>query len=359
MTTRREFLSPSVLEDWVVKYLDDTQKGGRVPSIRVLRRDVTNTKLTEAEDDDDGVDRLTMGTKETTKSLGSKSYVGILCCISFCHKLLVSKTTATQRELYYYYKGGSWSPWGTQQECNESISDVATLFDVPRYALGFKTAARGSMKGRLRIRKSGGRTWTDLSEGAQMITHDWLTEDRSLRSDARCVVVVEKEGVFQRLVEDGFDKRYPCILVTGAGVPDLPTRACVHKIRSALQLPVYGLVDWNCWGVGVLLTYKLGSARAGFEAHKYAVDIAWLGLRSSQVTGIPDDALQPLTDRDKKRGTNILNSAFITKHPAWATEISAQLKAGSKCELEALLLGDMAGIADFLEDSITSRDFLS
>ena len=41
------------------------------------------------------------------------------------------------------------------------------------------------------------------------------------------------------------------------------TRAsrCVHKLRHALNCPVYCLVDWNAWGLGVLLTYRLGSAR--------------------------------------------------------------------------------------------------
>ena len=67
--------------------------------------------------------------------------------------------------------------------------------------------------------------------------------------------------------------------MTGCGVPDLPTRACVHQLRAALKVPVYGFVDYNVWGVGILLTYKLGSARLGFEAHKFAVDLKWLGLR--------------------------------------------------------------------------------
>lgn len=44
-----------------------------------------------------------------------------------------------------------------------------------------------------------------------MIDHDWLTDPgREVRSDARCVVVVEKDGVFRRLVEDRFYERYPC-----------------------------------------------------------------------------------------------------------------------------------------------------
>jgi len=73
---------------------------------------------------------------------------------------------------------------------------------------------------------------------------------------------------------------------------------------------------------------------------------------------IDDDSLQALSDRDRKRGQNLLAATWIQKHPAWAREIKAQLHAGTKCELEALLQGDMGRIADFVEDSITACDYL-
>lgn len=39
------------------------------------------------------------------------------------------------------------------------------------------------------------------------ITSDWLTRPLEIKSDARYVVVVEKDGVFNRMVEDGFYDR--------------------------------------------------------------------------------------------------------------------------------------------------------
>lgn len=39
------------------------------------------------------------------------------------------------------------------------------------------------------------------------ISADWLTRALELRSDARYIVVVEKDGVFNRMVEDGFHDR--------------------------------------------------------------------------------------------------------------------------------------------------------
>ncbi len=48
------------------------------------------------------------------------------------------------------------------------------------------------------------------------------------------VVVVEKDAVFQRLVEDGFAEQTGTILVTAKGMPDMATRAFLHFLCTAL-----------------------------------------------------------------------------------------------------------------------------
>jgi hypothetical protein len=63
-----------------------------------------------------------------------------------------------------------------------------------------------------------------------------------IESDARCILVIEKEGVYTRLSEDKFFLNYlPCILVTGKGFPDIATRRWVRTMQKTLKIPVYGL----------------------------------------------------------------------------------------------------------------------
>lgn len=349
---RHVALAPSVLEDWMETFLDEVDWLDEFPRIRVVRRDASNVVY----------DEWRLGSKTVVKRMsksGSRAYVGLIYCIIFCHKLLTTQRTATQRELYYYYKGGGWSPWSTQDECNDSIADVAAMFDVDRIALGLKTMPRGYVAGRLRVRKSPADDWVDLRRQPQPITMDWVTP-RSLRSDARCIVVVEKDGVFQRLVDDRFCDRFPCVLVTGVGVPDIPTRACVFNLRKALDVPVYALVDYNAWGLGIILVYAFGSARLGNEAYQYAVpDLVWLGLRTSQVRRLqlPATCMQPLTDTDTKKALDLLQHPALKPH--WADELKAQLDHGLKCELETLLQSDMDRISTFIPDAILHRDFLA
>ena len=81
-------------------------------------------------------------------------------------------------------------------------------------------------------------------------------------SGATCVIIVEKESVFNDLTSSSSNllNRFPgCILITGRGMPDLATR-CFASFLSLLypQLPFYGFCDHNASGLSILCQYKFG-----------------------------------------------------------------------------------------------------
>mmetsp|Transcript_529 Transcript_529/g.1242 ORF Transcript_529/g.1242 Transcript_529/m.1242 type:complete len:100 (+) Transcript_529:984-1283(+) len=51
-------------------------------------------------------------------------------------------------------------------------------------------------------------------------------------TEAKYLLVIEKQGIFLRLCEDSFHLRLPCILVTGCGYPDIATRSLVRCISD-------------------------------------------------------------------------------------------------------------------------------
>ena len=105
-----------------------------------------------------------------------------------------------------------------------------------------------------------------------------------------------QDAVFLQLSEDRFfETVLPSVLITAKGMPDLSTRAFLHRLHSTFpQLPVLGegrcsatlcrviarcapcsqlsrvpragLVDFNPSGVVILSVYKFGSFRGGVEA---------------------------------------------------------------------------------------------
>lgn len=123
-----------------------------------------------------------------------------------------------------------------------------------------------------------------------------------ITSDARCILLIEKEGIYTRLSEDNFYETYPCILITGRGFPDLATRAFVNTLYQTLQIPIFGICDCNPFGVSVLQTFEKGGSKMGLDATLYSVPVYWLGLRPSHVMVLHEDFI--LQERKKQQQQN-------------------------------------------------------
>ncbi|KAG7363820.1 hypothetical protein IV203_037021 [Nitzschia inconspicua] len=164
----------------------------------------------------------------------------------------------------------------------------------------------------------------------------------SIQSDAICILVVEKEGVYMRLSDDKIFQRIPCILVTGKGFPDVATRQWVHCLQQLLQIPAVGLYC-NPYGVSVLHTYQfehgarierakqqqqqqqqntIGTVEDGHTTttpSSSQLQIHWIGLRPSQVQqlNLPKSAFQQLSRLDKKRLESFLDSDHPFGSQGW------------------------------------------
>src|SRR5580693_6164872 len=69
-------------------------------------------------------------------------------------------------------------------------------------------------------------------EGVQVVEHH-----------ARCILLVEKDTLFRRLVADNFPAKNQCILASDNGYPGRSLRALLHKIEDETRLPFYILAD--------------------------------------------------------------------------------------------------------------------
>jgi meiotic recombination protein SPO11 len=182
-------------------------------------------------------------------------------------------------------------------------------------------------------------------------------------SDARFIIVVEKEGIYSRLVEDRFFDRVPAIIITGKGVPDLATRACVKTLSNALGIPVLGLCDCNPYGLGVLMAYRgvtSGGSIASIDRDLYESDVRWLGLRPSQVGAIkselPASVFQELGPKDCDKLASLAKHPYIAESDLWLDEIEAMQ---FKMELEALSwIGVDYLSCQWLESTVVGGDYL-
>jgi len=303
-----------------------------------------------------------------------RTFTSICLVLSFIHQLLLSMRTTTTREVYYVFV----THFRSQRECDSAILDVAKILGVSRRSLGLSASPKGWFCGCVEITRRGklpsGKDVSGTIDGTALssiqglpITREWIERDKDGRNeqgveilvsskDAKCILVIEKEGVFNRLSEERLYDRFPCIMVTGKGFPDLCTRALVKALHDELNLPVVGLCDMNPYGISVLSVYFCAGDRMGVDGnYRYSVPIEWMGLRPTEVRKLhqrhrfPDTVFQELTDLDRKRMDSLTDEMSPYLDEDEKDEVAEEMKY--KVELEALYwLG-----ADFLGDWIYNK----
>ena len=365
----------------------------------------SSTSDSDDEHEQKVLDRLRAAQNNNSDSNNGKRFVfhnlqqcrvfsSVLLVLSFCHSLLLARRTTTTREVYYFYV----THFRSQKECDAAIVEAANLLGVPRSSLGLYASPKGWFCGCLQIIRNGrvvldGQNLSSM-QGAP-ITSEWLTppQQRDFTIDclvqrnndtnnanennpnephqrAKCILVIEKEGVYNRFSEDRLYERYPCILVTGKGFPDLATRSLVHSLHHELHLPVYGLADCNPYGMMVLQTYQYGSERRGLDGGaRYSVPLQWLGLRPSQVERIaeennssrlPPGIYQQLTALDQRRLELMLdeNHKFhgSDTNKYRYEELEIMQENDYKVELEAMNWLGMDYLTNWVYETLTRHD---
>jgi meiotic recombination protein SPO11 len=319
-----------------------------------------------------------------------RSFTGVVLVASFCQSLILQKKTTTSREVYYYYV----THFKNQRECDNAIWDLCCLLNLPRHLLNIIASPKGWFCGDIQLysktlstscshhvgnTKSNKRRFNDgyeqeifvefeekiLLDGRSIpsvhgapISSEWLLpfQQRNFGVQtvaATCILVVEKEGVYNRLSEDQFYKKYPCIIITGKGFPDFATRAMVATLHNELNLPVRGLADCNPFGVLILNTYQHSNRSIGSHQQNLVVDrrkkdqdnhsemifnevdidpwgvpVDWIGLRPSQISHI----------MNKHSAKKVATSNYVTNGTVLPPEVFQQLTTIDKQRLFGTLL---------------------
>lgn len=78
----------------------------------------------------------------------------------------------------------------------------------------------------------------------------------SIRAKAKFVLIVEKDSIFQKLLEENTAELLNCILITGKGYPDVGTRMLIKLLSETLNIPIYIIVDADPFGLDIMCVYR-------------------------------------------------------------------------------------------------------
>jgi meiotic recombination protein SPO11 len=109
------------------------------------------------------------------------------------------------------------------------------------------------------------------------------------------------------------------------------------------QMPVYGLVDWDPDGIGILSIYKHGSASTQQHDNPRMPGIRWLGLTSEDVSRNGEQQSQQqllmMSQRDRRKARKMLEWKRFGEHSEedyWRKELQLMLILGYKAEIQLL-----------------------
>ncbi len=151
------------------------------------------------------------------------------------------------------------------------------------------------------------------------------------------------------------------LILQGKGYPDMATRAALKRLALTAEvhlsrtIPVYALVDYDPDGLGILSTYKYGSATLSHENPTLTVpQIQWLGLRSSDIRDTDNthqiQSLLQMSNRDRRKAAKMLEWDHISdggSEPQWRQELQVMLMLNMKAEIQ-LLDVSLGGMQDWL-----------
>lgn len=314
---------------------------GEIPYIEMPTRTKSNIEY----DEDKNVwvygDRTSKTSANSVK--GAKKILKQMYLIEFLKKQLEEERSSTLREIYYLSE--SWdeerAQFKSQDESNNLIEDLEVITGATREDLRVRPEESGAtIIGPLKIREQTRRgereihCQKDVGEGGYQIPNnpDMI---EFLDHDADFVMAVETGGMRDRLVENGFDEEYNCIIVHLKGQPARATRRITKRLNDELDLPVTVFCDGDPWSYRIYASVAYGSIKSAHLSNYLATPEArYLGVRPSDIKeyDLPTD---PLSDNDINALESELDDPRF-KTDYWEREIQKQLDLGKKAEQQAL-----------------------
>jgi DNA topoisomerase-6 subunit A len=336
------------------------------PHLDIPSRALSNVKFVKTR----GI--LEMGSNTNRRQLfnlsQAKSYMQTMLVGMGCSKLIQSDKSSSLRGLYYMLKhtidSTKEETFADQQESDVIIEDVEVLLNALREELHLYAENRGSMVGPIVISDMGDTIdCSRMGSGGYSIPSIVEPERiQFLSCDAKFILHVEKDTVWQRFNEDKFWKKHNCLLTHGAGQPPRGVRRMLYRLHHELKLPIYCVLDNDPWGYYIYSVIKQGSINLAFESQRMAIPEAkYLGLRSIDFERcqLSDSVKITLNDTDRKRAKQVAQYPWFEKKPKWQTEIRKMLSNDFKLEVESLISKDISYVTEeYVPTRLREQDWL-
>ena len=152
------------------------------------------------------------------------------------HGVLSKGIHVTKRDLFYT----DVKLFKDQKDSDGVLDDISCLLGCTRNSLHVVASEKGVVVGKLRYKEDGDEIdCTKMGVGGKAIPSN-VDKVTDLRTDAKFVLLVEKDAAFMRLAEDRFYNKYPCIIIT-AKVNLTWRRVCFFQSEERVEVAGVGV----------------------------------------------------------------------------------------------------------------------
>jgi DNA topoisomerase-6 subunit A len=315
---------------------------GNIPSMKIPLRTKTNIKF----DPKMSVWKYGkyMGVRSAKKLLGAYMLLRTMYTLDFINDMIRQNKSSTLREMYYISEGWEHAKFNSQDESNKLVEDMEIITKCLREDFKLRPEENGaSIIGNITIEETNRKGQKkrinckdDVGDAGYNIPY-YVEKDKIkiLDADAEFIMAIETGGMFDRLVENGFDEDEKVILVHLKGQPARSTRRFLKRIYEEKNLPVVVFTDGDPWSFRIFASVAYGAIKTAHISEYLAVPTAmYCGITASDILNykLPSDKLNP---RDiKALEAELTDPRF--KDQFWRNEIELMLKINKKAEQQAL-----------------------
>lgn len=219
--------------------------GGQIPKMKIPLRTKANIRF----DTKHSVWKYgnLMGVRSAKKLKGALMLLRTMHVLEFIRDMIRDSKSSTLREMYYISEGWDIAKFHAQEESNLLAEDLEVITQLLREDFKLRPEESGaSVIGNVtleEITRNGDRKRIncrdDVGDAGYTIPYNVEKEKvRLIDADAKFVLAIETGGMFDRLVENGFDDDAKCILVHLKGQPSRSTRRLLKRLNEEMKLPV-------------------------------------------------------------------------------------------------------------------------
>ena len=257
------------------------------------------------------------------------------------NELVKNNITGTMRDVYYASMNHPAIAYSEGQDfSNQNIKDLEACVDVSRDEMNIFAKSRGKVFGNLILEYTkkdpdfhGKKMDLSANPKGTDIDQD-INTSLFYKNKADKVIVVEKNAVFNRFIEDKVAKKQKAILVGLGGQTARADRVFIKKLSDELKLPVYVFTDGDIYGLQIALVLQSGSAALSYVKGLAVPDAKWCGVWASDFKHYKFEPIKA-TPQDIIKSKQMLEDPRFKKKSRYYKEIELFIKNKEKVELEA------------------------